>query len=266
VIEYADRIVPAMDSDISKEFKKVLEKQGLNFKLSTKVISAKAGKAGVELTIAPASGEGQEKLKADVVLVSVGRRPNTTGLGLEKIGITTDERGRIPVKSDFSTQVKGIYAIGDVIAGAMLAHKAEEEGIACVETIAGQHGHVNYDAIPGVVYTHPEVASVGKTEDELKKAGIEYKVGKFPFLANSRARTNGDTNGFVKILADKKTDQILGAHIISANAGELIQEIVLGMEFKAAAEDIARTSHAHPGLSEAVKEAALATYFKPIHM
>jgi len=266
VIEYADSIVPAMDSDISKEFKKILEKQGLKFKLGTKVTSAKAGKSGVDLVLTPASGEGQEKLKADIVLVSVGRKPNTSGLGLDKIGLTTDERGRIPINDDFSTSVKNVYAIGDVVRGAMLAHKAEEEGIACVEIIAGQHGHVNYDAIPGVVYTYPEVAAVGKTEDELKKAGVEYNVGKYPFLANSRARTNGDTNGFVKILADKKTDQILGAHIIGANAGELIQEIVLGMEFKAASEDIARTSHAHPGLSEAVKEAALATFFKPINM
>jgi dihydrolipoamide dehydrogenase len=266
VIEYADRIVPAMDSDISKEFKKILEKQGLKFKLGTKVTSAKAGKSGVDLVLEPASGEGQEKLKADIVLVSVGRKPNTSGLGLDKIGLTTDERGRIPINDDFSTSINNIYAIGDVVRGAMLAHKAEEEGIACVEIIAGQHGHVNYDAIPGVVYTYPEVAAVGKTEDELKKAGIEYTVGKYPFLANSRARANGDTSGFVKILADKKTDQILGAHIIGANAGELIQEIVLGMEFKAASEDIARTSHAHPGLSEAVKEAALATFFKPINM
>lgn len=266
VVEYADRLVASMDSDISKELKKLLEKQRLSFKLATKVVSATNGKDGVDLVLEPATGGKQEKFKADVVLVAIGRKPNTEGLGLDKIGIKTDERGRIPIKKDFSTPVKGVYAIGDVVVGQMLAHKAEEEGIACAENIAGQHGHVNYDAIPGIIYTHPEVATVGKTEEELKKAGIDYNVGRFPFLANSRARANGESDGFVKILADKKTDQILGAHIISANAGELIQEIVVGMEFKAASEDIARTSHGHPGLSEAVKEAALATFFKPINM
>lgn len=266
VVEYMDKIVPAMDGDVSKEFKKLLEKQGLTFKLGTKVLSAKTAKNEVELVLEPAAGGAQEKIKADIVLVSVGRRPHTQGLGLEKIGIKPDERGRIAIKADFSTEVKGVYAIGDVVVGPMLAHKAEEEGIACVENIAGQHGHVNYDAIPGVVYTHPEVASVGKTEEEVKKLGIAYNVGKFPFLANSRARANGDSDGFVKIIADKASDRILGAHIIGPQAGELIQELVVGMEFKAAAEDIARTSHGHPGLSEAVKEAALATYFKAIHM
>jgi dihydrolipoamide dehydrogenase len=266
VVEYMDKIVPAMDGDVSKEFKKLLEKQGLTFKLGTKVLSAKTAKNEVELVLEPAAGGAQEKIKADIVLVSVGRRPHTQGLGLEKIGVTPDERGRIAIKADFSTEVKGVYAIGDVVVGPMLAHKAEEEGIACVENIAGQHGHVNYDAIPGVVYTHPEVASVGKTEEEVKKLGIAYNVGKFPFLANSRARANGDSDGFVKIIADKATDRILGAHIIGPQAGELIQGLVVGMEFKAAAEDIARTSHGHPGLSEAVKEAALATYFKAIHM
>lgn len=266
VVEYADRIVATMDSDISKEFKKLLEKQGIKFKLATKVISAKASTNGVEVVLEPAAGGDKETHSVDVVLVSVGRRPYTDALGLENIGVKPDERGKLVVNSKLQTNVPNVYAIGDVIYGPMLAHKAEEEGVAVAEIIAGQHGHVNYDAIPGVVYTHPEVASVGKTEDELKKAGVEYNVGKFPFLANSRARANGDTDGFVKILADKKTDQILGAHIIGANAGELIQEIVVGMEFKAAAEDIARTSHGHPGLSEAVKEAAMATYFKPIHM
>ena len=266
VIEYSDRIVPSMDMDISKEFKKILEKQGFEFKLATKVMSAKSLGNGVEIEVSPASGGDSEKINIDVALVSIGRRPYTAGLGLDRIGIILDERGRIPVSSHYETSVKGIYAIGDVIVGPMLAHKAEEEGIAAVEIIAGQHGHVNYDAIPGIIYTWPEVAAVGKTEEEVKKSGTEYNVGKFPFLANSRARANGDTSGFVKIIADKKTDQILGAHIIGANAGELIQEIVVGMEFKAAAEDIARTSHGHPGLSEAVKEAALATYFKPIHM
>lgn len=266
VIEYADRLVAAMDSDISKEFKKVLEKQGIKFKLATKVVSAKAGDKGVEVVLEPAAGGDKETHLVDVVLVSVGRRPYVDGLGLENIGLKPDERGKLIVNDKLQTTVPNVYAIGDVIYGPMLAHKAEEEGIAAAEIIAGQHGHVNYDAIPGVVYTHPEVASVGKTEDELKKAGVDYTVGKFPFLANSRARTNGETDGFVKILADKKTDQILGAHIIGANAGELIQEIVLGMEFKAASEDIARTSHGHPGLSEAVKEAAMAACFKPIHM
>lgn len=265
VIEYMDRLVPAMDTDISKEFKKILEKQGIKFKLSTKVLSAKSDKKQVNLVIEPAAGGEQENLDADVVLVSIGRRAYTAGLGLEKIGLKTDERGRIAINDKWQTAVSNVYAIGDVVGGLMLAHKAEEEGIAAVEVIAGQHGHVNYAAIPGVVYTHPEVASVGKTEDELKKNGIEYNVGKFPFLANSRARTNGETDGFVKILAAKNTDEVLGAHIIGDNAGELIQEICLGMEFRAASEDIARTSHGHPGLSEAVKEAALATFFKAIH-
>ncbi len=266
VVEYSDRIVASMDSDISKEFKKILEKQGIKFKLATKLVSAKVTATGVEVILEPASGGDKEKHIVDTVLVSVGRRAYTDGLGLENIGLKADERGKILVNERLQTSVPNVYAIGDVIYGPMLAHKAEEEGVAVAETIAGQHGHVNYGAIPGVVYTHPEAASVGKTEEELKKAGIEYNVGKFPFLANSRARTNGETDGFVKILADKKTDQILGAHIIGANAGELIQELVVGMEFKAAAEDIARTSHGHPGLSEAVKEAALATFFKPIHM
>ncbi len=266
VIEYMDRLCPSMDSDLTKEFKKILEKQGIKFKLATKVASAKAEKKAVNLVLEPAAGGEQEKMTVDIVLLSVGRRPYTAGLGLENIGVKLDERGRIPTDNHLMTSAKGVYAIGDAVAGLMLAHKAEEEGVAVAETIAGQHGHVNYEAIPGIVYTYPEVAAVGKTEDELKKAGIEYNVGKFPFMANSRARANGETDGFVKILADKKTDQILGAHIIGANAGELIQEIVLGMEFKAAAEDIARTSHGHPGLSEAVKEASLATFFKALHI
>jgi dihydrolipoamide dehydrogenase len=265
VVEYADKIVPAMDSDISKEFKKILEKQGIKFLLGHKVISAKSNGKAADVLIEPVSGGEKQKYKFDVVLLSVGRRPFTKGLGLENIGAKLDERGRIIVDDKYRI-VANIYAVGDVINGPMLAHKAEEEGIAAVEIIAGQHGHVNYDAIPGVVYTYPEVATVGKTEDELKKLGVEYNVGKFPFLANSRARANGESDGFVKILASKNTDTILGAHIIGANAGELIQELVVGMEFKAAAEDIARTSHGHPGLSEAVKEAALATFFKPIHM
>ncbi len=266
VIEYMDRLCPSMDSELTKEFKKILEKQGIKFKLATKVASAKAEKKAVNLVLEPAAGGEQEKMTVDIVLLSVGRRPYTAGLSLENIGVKLDERGRIPTDNHLMTSAKGVYAIGDAVAGLMLAHKAEEEGVAVAETIAGQHGHVNYEAIPGIVYTYPEVAAVGKTEDELKKAGIEYNVGKFPFMANSRARANGETDGFVKILADKKTDQILGAHIIGANAGELIQEVVLGMEFKAAAEDIARTSHGHPGLSEAVKEASMATFFKALHI
>jgi dihydrolipoamide dehydrogenase len=220
----------------------------------------------VVLDIESVADSKKDKLDVDIVLVSVGRRPFTENLGLESVGIKPDERGKVPVNDHFQTNESNIYAIGDIIRGPMLAHKAEEEGVAVAEIIAGEHGHVNYDAIPGVVYTFPEVASVGKTEDQVKQEGIEYKIGKFPFLANSRARANGDTDGFVKIIACKKTDRILGAHIIGANAGELIQELVLGMEYKASAEDIARTSHGHPGLSEAVKEAALATFFKPLHM
>jgi dihydrolipoamide dehydrogenase len=266
VVEFLDRIVPAMDTEISKEFKKLLEKQRVKFKLSTKVISASATSKGVNLILEPATGGSQEKVNVDVVLVAIGRKAYTDKLGLEKIGIKVDERGRLQVNKQFETSIKGIYAIGDVIAGPMLAHKAEEEGVAVAEIIAGQHGHVNYDTIPGIVYTYPEVASVGKTEDELKNGGIEYKIGKFPFMANSRARTNGEAEGFVKIITDKKTDRILGAHIIGPNAGELIQELVLGMEYKASAEDIARTCHGHPGLSEAVKEAALGAYFKSIHI
>jgi dihydrolipoamide dehydrogenase len=266
VVEFLDRIVPAMDTEVSKEFKKQLEKQGVKFKMATKVVSAKASSKGVDLLLEAATGGDQEKVNVDVVLVAVGRKAYTDKLNLEKIGVKADERGRIPVNKQFETSVKGVYAIGDVIAGPMLAHKAEEEGVAAAEIIAGQHGHVNYDTIPGIVYTYPEVASVGKTEDELKKLGTEYKIGKFPFMANSRARANGEAEGFVKIITDKNTDRILGAHIIGPNAGELIQELVLGMEYKASAEDIARTCHGHPGLSEAVKEAALGAYFKSIHI
>ena len=266
VVEFLDRIVPAMDTEVSKEFKKQLEKQGVKFKMATKVVSAKASSKGVDLVLEAATGGSQEKVSVDVVLVAVGRKAYTDKLNLEKIGVKADERGRIPVNKQFETSVKSVYAIGDVIAGPMLAHKAEEEGVAAAEIIAGQHGHVNYDTIPGIVYTYPEVASVGKTEDELKKLGTEYKIGKFPCMANSRARANGEAEGFVKIITDKNTDRILGAHIIGPNAGELIQELVLGMEYKASAEDIARTCHGHPGLSEAVKEAALGAYFKSIHI
>jgi dihydrolipoamide dehydrogenase len=266
VIEYNDRVLPAMDGDISKEAQKILGQQGLIFKLGAKVLSATPDNNGVVVKTESLGDGSKSEMKFDIVLVAVGRKPYTTGLGLETVGIKLDDRGRIPTGPNFATIAKGVYAIGDVIAGPMLAHKAEEEGVAVAEILAGQHGHVNYSTIPGVVYTHPEIASVGSTEEELKKSGRAYKVGKFPFLANSRAKTTGETYGFVKLLADKDTDEIVGAHIIGPNAGELIGEIVLGMEYKAASEDIARTCHAHPGFSEAVKEAALATFFKPIHM
>jgi len=242
-----------------------LQKQGFNFRLGTKVVSAKSTDKGVNLRVAPAKGGDDEEISCDVALVAIGRVPYTFGLGLKAAGVEMDERGRIKTDAHFRSSVPGIYAIGDVIAGPMLAHKAEDEGVVCAEIIAGQSGHVNYDAIPGVVYTHPEAASVGKTEEELKKAGIEYRTGKFPMMANSRARSVGATDGFVKILADAKTDRVLGVHIVSADAGTLIAEAVLAMEFGASAEDIARTCHAHPTLNEAVKEAALAVDGRAIH-
>jgi dihydrolipoamide dehydrogenase len=266
VVEYLDRVLPAHDGEISKQAQRIFEKQGIAFALATKVTGAKMGKKDVTLSLEPAAGGEAVDLAADVVLVAIGRRPYTTNLGLESVGVTLDKRGFIPVDGHFQTNVPGIYAIGDVIGGAMLAHKAEEEGVALAEILAGQHGHVNYNAIPGVVYTWPEVANVGKTEEQLKAEGVEYKTGKFPFTANSRARANGDTDGFVKILADAKTDEVLGCHIIGPSAGDLIGEVVLGMEFRAAAEDIARTSHAHPGLAEAVKEAALGVAGRAIHL
>jgi dihydrolipoamide dehydrogenase len=265
VVEYANSIVPAMDMDIRKEFKKILEAEGMVFHLQTKVISVKKVGAKVEVVIEKSDG-ATDKIEADVALVAVGRKPNIEGLGLDKIGVALDERGRVKTNAHFQTNIPSIYAVGDVIAGPMLAHKAEEEGVACVEIIAGQKPHINYDAIPAVVYTNPEVASVGKTEDELKAQGAEYKVGKFPFLANSRGRATGQTQGFVKILADKKTDKVLGVHIIGADAGTMIAEAVIAMEFGASAEDIARTCHAHPTLNEAIKEAALATFSKAIHI
>jgi dihydrolipoamide dehydrogenase len=266
VVEYLDRVLPTNDGEVSKQAQRIFEKQGLEFKLSTKVTGAKLGKKDVTLSLEPAAGGEASELTAEIVLVAIGRRPYTTNLGLEKVGVTLDKRGFIPVDHHFQTNVPGIYAIGDVIGGAMLAHKAEEEGVALAEILAGQHGHVNYNAIPGVVYTWPEVAAVGKSEEQLKAEGVEYKVGKFPFTANSRARANGDTDGFVKIIADAKTDEVLGCHIIGPSAGDLIGEVVLGMEFRAAAEDIARTSHAHPGLAEAVKEAALGVAGRAIHL
>ncbi|HYD32188.1 MAG TPA: dihydrolipoyl dehydrogenase [Azospirillaceae bacterium] len=266
VVEFMDRILPTMDGEVSKEMQKILAKQGMTFKLSTKVTGAKVTNTGVQLSIEPAAGGPAETIEADVVLVAIGRRPYTDGLGLEAAGVELDERRRIKTDNHFRTSVSGIYAIGDVIAGPMLAHKAEDEGVAVAEILAGQSGHVNYDAIPGVVYTHPEVATVGKTEEQLKADGVEYKAGKFPFMANGRARAMAATDGFVKVLADARTDRVLGVHMVGPMAGELIGELGLAMEFGASAEDIARTCHAHPTLSEAVKEAALAVDKRPLHI
>lgn len=257
VVEYAERIVPALDLEIGGQFTKILQKQGMEFKLGTKVLAAKEKNSKIALTVQDLTGKTEEVV-ADVILVAVGRKPNTQNLGLEKVGVLVDERGCIEVDGHFKTAVNTIYAVGDVIKGPMLAHKAEEEAVAAVEIMAGMAGHVNYKIIPSVVYTWPEVASVGATEEELKKNSISYRVGKFPFLANSRARTGGNTEGMVKILADSRTDEVLGAHIIGPDAGTLIAEIAAYMEFRASAEDIARTCHAHPTLSEAIKEAALA--------
>lgn len=261
VIEYLDRILPGMDLELANATQKSLEKQGLTFKLGTKVTKAGDGKVSFE----PAAGGASETMNADVVLVAIGRKPYTEGLGLEGAGVALDERKRVKIDGHFATNVAGIYAIGDVVAGPMLAHKAEEEGVAVAELLAGKAGHVNYDAIPGVIYTWPEVASVGKTEEELKAAGVAYKAGKFPFSANGRARAMMATEGWVKILADATTDRVLGVHIIGADAGTLIAECTMAMEFGASSEDIARTCHAHPTLSEVVKEAALATFGKPLH-
>jgi dihydrolipoamide dehydrogenase len=265
VIEYLDRILPGMDGEIAKQAQRILEKQGLAFHLGKKVTAAKTGKDGVTLTVEPAAGGAAEEVKADVVLVAIGRRPNTDGLGLEAVGVAT-ERGRVTIGPHFETNVPGIYAIGDVVRGPMLAHKAEDEGVAVAEILAGKAGHVNYDVIPGVVYTFPEVASVGKTEEELKAANVAYNVGKFPFTANGRARANRATDGFVKVLADKARDRVLGVHIIGAGAGEMIHEAAVLMEFGGSSEDLARTCHAHPTMSEAVKEAAMAVEKRQIHM
>jgi len=266
VVEYLDRIVPAMDSEIGKAFERILGKQGIRFRLSTKVTGAAVSDTGVALSIEPAAGGAAETLLADIVLLAIGRRAYTEGLGLKDVGVATDERGRIVTDHRFATNIPGIWAIGDVIAGPMLAHKAEEEGVALAEILAGQKPHLDYDAIPGVVYTWPEVATVGRTEEQLKAAGVVYNVGKFPFTANGRARAMGDMDGFVKILADAKTDRILGAHIIGPDAGTLIAELALAMEFGASAEDVARTCHAHPSLNEAVKEAALAVAGRALHI
>lgn len=266
VVEFASDIVPTMDGEVRKQFQRSLEKQGMKFKLKTKVVSVDSSGDGVKLTLEPAAGGEQTILEADVVLVSAGRVPFTAGLGLENLGVEMDKAGRILVNERFATNVPGVYAIGDVIPGPMLAHKAEEDGVACVEFIAGKHGHVDYDLVPGVVYTHPEVASVGKTEEQVKTLGVEYRVGKFPFMANSRAKAIDNAEGLVKILAEKESDKILGVHIMAPNAGELIHEAVLALHYGASSEDIARTCHAHPTMSEALKEAAMATYDKPIHI
>ena len=266
VVEFLDRLVPGMDTEIGKTFERVLGKQGIKFRLKTKVTGARQGNDGVTLTVEPAEGGEAEEINADVVLVAIGRRPYYGGLGLEETEVELDERGRVKIDAHYATNVAGIYAIGDVITGPMLAHKAEEEGVALAEIIAGQAGHVNYGVIPGVVYTWPEVASIGVTEEQLKHDGVAYKVGKFPFTANGRARAMGATDGFVKILADKTTDQILGAHIIGPDAGTLIAEIATAMEFGASSEDVARTCHAHPSLNEAVKEAALAVEGRALHV
>ncbi|WP_225771665.1 dihydrolipoyl dehydrogenase [Inquilinus sp. Marseille-Q2685] len=266
VVEFLDRILPTNDGEVSKQMQRILAKQGMAFKLSSKVTGATKTDKGVTLIVEPAKGGDAETIEADYVLLSIGRRPYTEGLGLDVAGVELDERGRVKTDKHFRTNVEGIYAIGDVIAGPMLAHKAEDEGVAVAEILAGQAGHVNYDAIPSVVYTWPEVASVGRSEEELKQAGVAYKAGKFPFLANGRARAMNATDGFVKILADAKTDRVLGVHIIGAEAGTIIAECVLAMEFGASAEDIARTCHAHPTLNEVVKEAALAVDGRPIHI
>ncbi|KAJ1629275.1 dihydrolipoamide dehydrogenase of glycine decarboxylase from pisum Sativum [Pavlovales sp. CCMP2436] len=265
VVEYLDRITPGLDSEIAKTFQRILTKQGMKFKMQTKVVRGERKGEGVSLTVESVKDGKQETLTADIVLVAIGRNAYTNGLGLEEAGVKMGPRGIVEVDERMQTNVPGIWAIGDVIRGAMLAHKAEEEGIAVIENIAGKHGHVNYKAIPGVIYTFPEVANVGMSEDEAKAAGIKYKIGKFPFMANSRARANALTDGLVKFVTEAETDKILGVHIIAHNAGEMIAEGVLGIEYGATAEDIARTCHAHPTMSEAFKEAAMAAYDKPIH-
>jgi dihydrolipoamide dehydrogenase len=266
VVEFLDKIGGPMDGEVSKQFQRILEKQGIEFKLSSKVTAADAKGKGVKLTVEPAKGGDKQTIDADVVLVSIGRKPYTEGLALDKVGVKTNERGFIPVDHHFQTNVPGIYAIGDVIPGPMLAHKAEEDGMAAVEGMVGQKPHVDYNLVPGVIYTWPEVATVGKTEEELKAAGVAYKAGKFPFLANSRARAVSQTDGFVKILADASNDRVLGVHIIGPHAGTLIAEAVAVMEFGGSSEDIARTCHAHPTLNEAVKEAGLAVLGRAIHI
>jgi dihydrolipoamide dehydrogenase len=265
IVEFLDHILPGIDSEVGKQMHRLLQKQGLTFKLASKVTGVDASGKTLKVKVEPAAGGAAEMLEADIVLVAIGRVPFTDGLGLEAAGVKKDNRGRVVVDGHFQTNVPGIYAIGDVIAGPMLAHKAEEEGVAVAEILAGQAGHVNYDVIPNVVYTYPEIASVGKTEEELKAAGVAYNVGKFPFTANGRAKVNLTTEGFVKILADAKTDRVLGIHILGADAGNMIGEAAVAMEFGASSEDIARTCHAHPTLTEAVKEAALAVNKRAIN-
>jgi dihydrolipoamide dehydrogenase len=266
VVEFLDAALPGLDGEVRKSAQRLFERQGINFKFLSKVTAVDTTGAKLKVTIEPAKGGAAETIEADVVLVAIGRVPYTEGLGLTEIGVKLDERGRIVTDHYFSTNVPGIWAIGDVINGPMLAHKAEEEGVAVAEILSGQAGHVNYDVIPNVVYTYPEIASVGKTEDELKAAGVAYNSGKFPFTANGRAKANQQTDGFVKILADAKTDRVLGVHIVGADAGNMIAEAAIAMEFGASSEDIARTCHAHPTLPEAVKEAALAVAKRAIHM
>lgn len=266
VVEYLDTILGGMDGEVAKQFQRMLAKQGMDFKLGAKVTGVVKDGKGAKVTFEPVKGGDAVTLDADVVLIATGRKPYTDGLGLDKAGVVMDQRGRVEIDHHYQTSVTGIYAIGDVVRGPMLAHKAEDEGVAVAEILAGQAGHVNYDVIPSVVYTQPEVASVGKTEEELKAAGVAYKVGKFPFTANGRARAMLATDGFVKILADKETDRVLGGHIVGFGAGEMIHEIAVLMEFGGSSEDLGRTCHAHPTMSEAVKEAALSTFFKPIHM
>jgi dihydrolipoamide dehydrogenase len=266
VVEYLDTILGGMDGEVAKQFQRMLAKQGIDIKVGAKVTGVEKSGKGAKVTYEPVKGGDAATIDADVVLIATGRKPFTEGLGLAKAGVVMDTRGRVEINNHFQTSIPGIYAIGDVVRGPMLAHKAEDEGVAVAEIIAGQAGHVNYDVIPSVVYTQPEVASVGKTEEELKAAGIAYNVGKFPFTANGRARAMLQTDGFVKILADKETDRVLGGHIVGFGAGEMIHEITVLMEFGGSSEDLGRTCHAHPTMSEAVKEAALATFFKPIHM
>jgi dihydrolipoamide dehydrogenase len=265
IVEFLDHILPGIDSELGKQFHRILQKQGIAVRLSSKVTAIDTASKTLKVKVEPATGGAAEMLDADIVLVAIGRVPFTEGLGLEEVGVRKDNRGRVVVDPHFRTSVDGIYAIGDVIAGPMLAHKAEEEGVAVAEILAGQAGHVNYDVIPNVVYTYPEIASVGKTEEELKAAGVAYNVGKFPFTANARARVNLTTEGFVKILADAKTDRVLGVHILGPDAGNMIGEAAIAMEFGASSEDIARTCHAHPTLSEAIKEAGLAVAKRAIN-
>jgi dihydrolipoamide dehydrogenase len=266
VIEFLDRILPGTDNEVARQFQRILEKQGMSFKLSSKVTAIDSSGSRLKATVEPAAGGPAQEIEADAALIAIGRVPYTKGLGLDAVGVARDRNGRIGVDRHYATNIPGIYAIGDVIAGPMLAHKAEDEGVAVAEIIAGKAGHVNYDVIPNVIYTFPEVATVGKSEEELKAAGIAYASGKFPFTANGRAKVNHQTDGFVKILADAKTDRVLGVHIIGADAGNMIAEAAVAMEFGASSEDIARTCHAHPTLSEAIKEAAMAVDKRAISM